>query len=628
MLDNLRNFATTLPGKILGVFLLIGLAGFGISGVISNVGTNTVAWVGDREISALEFDRAYRSRVNSIGQQTGQVPTGDQALQMGVPTSVIQQLATQEAMNALGERFGLGVTDDRIAEALRDDPSFSGTLGSFDRARFEQVLRQMGYTESEFFQSRREAAQRQQLAIALFGEVPVPDTVQQLARKFGSDRRVLDYVVLSEDSLLPISEPTEDELRSYIEENQAQYRTQPTRLVDLMVLTPETLAGSVEIPEAEIVAEYDSSPDRFSTVERRTISQVQVSDEGVAAAFEEGAEAGTPFEDVLADTGLSATELGTRSQAEMTDSNLAEAAFSLEEGAYTVIAGAQGQRVVHVSEIEPASQMSLEEARDDIESELRRDAAEDQYIDVLDMIEEQRAAFVSLDEIAAEAGLDVRELAVTQSGDALTELAVLDEADAGQITQAIFDAEMGQLAPSVALSANETVWFDLREIQEARDLTLDEARDRVAADWMAERRQEALAQRAEEFVAALQDGQEFETLAVNNNLTPQTSQPIGRQGGGGGAITQAVAQAAYEGGEGHIGMARNNAGSYVVFRVAEVQSADDGELQEQQSQAMGESYRNDLYSSFASSLRSEYGLRINQSVLRQVIGLDQQNQGL
>ena len=42
----------------MGGFLLVGLAGFGITGVLTSIGTNTVARVGDRDISTLDFQRA------------------------------------------------------------------------------------------------------------------------------------------------------------------------------------------------------------------------------------------------------------------------------------------------------------------------------------------------------------------------------------------------------------------------------------------------------------------------------------------------------------------------------------------------------------------------------------------
>ncbi len=621
MLDNLRKFATTLPGKILGAFLLIGLAGFGVSGVLTSVGANTVAQVGGRDISSLDFQRAYQTELNATAQQIGQVPTPELALQLGIPTNVLNRLATEKVLTSLGNEYGLGVTDERISEQLRSDPSFGGTLGGFDRDTFELVLQRNGYTESEFFQSRRDAARREQLAMALFSELPAPDTMELLFRRYGDDQRIINYMILSTDNLLPVAEPTEEELAEYLAANQTDYRTEETRNVDVMVLTPEILAEGYEIPEAEIIAEYDRTSQNYIRIERRTISQLPLPADATVRWFELGQQNGKSFETLLEETGLTPTSLGSLAQAAINDSALAEAAFSLEEGEYTIIPGVMGQRAIYVSEIEPGGQMSFEQARDQVEDRLRTARGREDYIDVLDSIEEQRAAFIELDEIAAGSGLTVQTIDVTAGGAALEGVGGMTAAEASEVAQRIFAGTDGQLTPSVPLSANKTVWFDLNSTEEARDQTLDEVRDEVFADIMAERQDVALSEKATEIVTALASGEPFEMVAVNNNLFPEISAPFDRGGDGSDTITQAVATAAFGGGVGHIGSARTASGQFVVFEVTTIRTSEEP-LSASESQFVTNNYRNNLFSDFAGGLRSDAELRINQTVLRQVLGLD------
>ena len=68
MLDSLRVFAKSWPGKIMGACLLVGLAGFGINNVITDLGSNTVARVGDEEINSREFLRAYQNQAERVSQ--------------------------------------------------------------------------------------------------------------------------------------------------------------------------------------------------------------------------------------------------------------------------------------------------------------------------------------------------------------------------------------------------------------------------------------------------------------------------------------------------------------------------------------------------------------------------------
>src|ERR687889_1717778 len=98
MLDGLRRLGRTLPGKILGIFLLIGLAGFGISNVLLNFGSQTVARVGGEDISVQEFSRAYDDDLNRWAQQLGQVPTPEMATALGIPSQTLFRLAADTAM--------------------------------------------------------------------------------------------------------------------------------------------------------------------------------------------------------------------------------------------------------------------------------------------------------------------------------------------------------------------------------------------------------------------------------------------------------------------------------------------------------------------------------------------------
>lgn len=621
MLDNLRKFASTLPGKILGALLLIGLAGFGVSGVLTSIGVNTVAKIGSQDITLLDFQRSYQSQLNVVAQQVGQVPTAEQALSMGIPTTVLTRLATDKVMNELGADYGLGVSDSRIAESLRQDPSFSGTLGGFDRQIFEQVLQQNGYTESEFFQTQRQVAQRQQLAMGLFGEVPVPDTMKQLVQSFSADRRTINYMVLSSDNLLPVAEPTDEEMATYLADNQDDYRTDELRNISVMVLTPDVLAAGYDISDEAIAAEYEQTQQNYVRVERRTISQVPLPDDETASAFEQGADSGASFDTLLEETGQTPTELGTMAQAAINDTNLADAAFSLEEGEYAVIPGAMGQRAVYVSAIEPGGQMSLEQAHDQIDERLRSARAREDFILVLDQIEEQRAAFVELPEIAADFGLEVSDVALASDGAALEGVSGLAPGEADQIAQRVFSSEPDQLAPSVNLGANKTAWFDLNSIEEERNQTLDEIQDTIFADIMAERQNEALALKASEIADAIAGQENFDSVAVNNNLFPQISEPIGRSGNGSDIITSAVASAAFQGGEGYVGTARDAAGDFVIFEVISITSSEEP-LGDQTASSLEDSFRNNVYSEFAGGLRSDSQLRINQDVLMQALGLD------
>ena len=178
MLNLMRRFASTWVGKILGGFILIAMASFGVPTVLQTLNANTLATVGGDDITIQEFQRTYQQQLNAFARQNGQLPTNEQALQLGIPTAVISKLASDSAINLLAVNYGIGVSDAQLAKMIREDPSFAGVLGTFERANFQQVLQQAGYTEAEYFDLQTRAARRQQIAMGLFAGTAVPKTAE------------------------------------------------------------------------------------------------------------------------------------------------------------------------------------------------------------------------------------------------------------------------------------------------------------------------------------------------------------------------------------------------------------------------------------------------------------------
>ena len=399
MLDHLRNFGSSIVGKVMMAFLLVGLAGFGISGVLTSIGSNTVAHVGDQEITTREFQRAYSNQMNAVAQQTGSIPTADQAMAMGIPGSVLNSLAGQAALDGLGSQMGLGASDDRLGRMLRDDPSFAGALGQFDRANFQRVLQSAGYTETEYVNVLRKGASRQQIVSSVMADVVLPETALNIINRYSGDRRTISYFVLTTAGIPEVAPPTEAELAAYLADNQTSFRTKETRTARIMVLDIASLAAGIEVTEAEIASEYEKTKASLSLPETRVIRQVVLNDEN-KAAFETGLAAGTSFDELVATAGLTPVDLGELKIDDISDAALAETAFSLDEGGFAIIPGALGFRAVQAQTVNPERVETLDEARADITKSLKEKAARNKYADVLDGIEELRAAFRPLDEIA------------------------------------------------------------------------------------------------------------------------------------------------------------------------------------------------------------------------------------
>ncbi len=618
MLDGLRDFAKSWPGKILGAFLLVGVAGFGINNVIVDLGSNNVARVGDEEINSREFLRAYQSQVSALSSQLGSIPTTSQAEQLGIPTAVLMRLSESAALDGLANQFSLGVSDAELARLLREDPSFHGTLGTFEPALFSQTLQRSGWTEAEYFEARGSEAKRQQLIDTLMAGVTLPKVSGELINSYASATRTIDYVTLSETNIEAQTEPTEAELTAYLAEHQSEYRTVETRKVKLLDLSLASVAATMTFDETEITAEYERIKDTLTTPERRTIEQVALTTPERQALFEAALASGSDFATVVAEAGVTPSGLGTLTRNQVTDARLADAAFGLDEGGFAIIDGIGGKRAVHVSAIEAQGLPTLDEARADITSRLGAAAARTEINEILDQIEELRAAFQPIDTIAERFGLVVYDIDVTASGTELSALPNLPAEEYSRVSQAIFRAQDGQLIPSVPLAGNAHLWFDLEEIEPARDQTLDEVRDTIVTAITEQRNNDALLALGQDVVARLQNGETLADIALELNTFPQISSPFTRFGSEDGFIDDTLASAVFAGGTDHKGSVVTESGEFIVFEVvdaAEPATPLDAPILAN----LDNDARNSLYGEFVAALRDDAGLRVNQQALRQLL---------
>ena len=392
----------------------------------------------------------------------------------------------------------------------------------------------------------------------------------------------------------------------------------------LLPLSAQALAENIEVSDEQIAAEYERTAAQYSTVERRTIQQVPLADDETLAAFEAGQEAGTPFAELVSQAGLedAVTEIGTFAQSEMTNASLAETAFGLDEGDFAITSGAAGNRAVFVSAIDEGGQRPLEEVRDEIAASLQLSMGQSQLATAYDEIDEARAALVPVDDVAEQYGLEIYELDLTRSGQALDAVPSIPEDTRQTVITQIFNASPdAAILPAINLGANRTVFFELEDVSPARDLTLDEARDEAIAAWQELQTNLDMTETAESMVASLDSGNDMFTVAAEAGQIPQASQPFGRQGSTDGSIGADVASAAFMGGEGHAGYATTADGDVVVFQVTEVLPATE-DAQSPIVEALTTGFADLLYASFVDSLRQDHGIRVNDEALNRVIGLE------
>jgi peptidyl-prolyl cis-trans isomerase D len=523
MLRNIHNASSTWLGKaimaaVMG-FLVISFAIWGIGDIFrGGFGRNDVASVGGTDISIEEFRRFYNDRLQRLSRESRRVITPDQARALGLGPQLLEQMIAQVTLDEQARKMHLGLSNQEIAARITTDPSFRGPAGQFDRARFDQVIRDLGFTEARFVAEQRDVMLRRQIAQSVAGDVTVPNAALAAVNQFQNEKRDIDYVLLGSEQAGAVPTPMPDEVQTYYEEHKALFRAPEYRKLTLLVLSPAELAKPADIKDADAQTYFEQHKDQYGRPEKRDLHQIVFPDEAQAQTAKQEIAAGTSFEQIAEKRGLkpSDTDLGLLTKSQIVDPAIAQAAFSLPEGPVSdPIKGRFGTVLIKIGKIEPGEQVTFQQVEPQIKQTLAEQRARGAINELRDKVEDERASGATLTETGNKLKLKAVTIdAVDRSGRAPDgqPVAALKDMPPTLISSA-FSTHVGVDNEAISLPAGGFVYYDVNGITPSHDRPLAEVRPEVEARWRAEQIGKKLADEAKQMIDKLKSGTPLSQVA-------------------------------------------------------------------------------------------------------------------
>lgn len=626
MLNSLRNAARSWIAKLLLVMLVLSFAVWGISGqIFGGLGSNVLT-AGDTRVSILEYRLAYDRQLSLLSQQFGVPVTREQAQQFGVDNRVLSQLAAGAVLDEQAREMRLGLSRDRLAAMTAEDPAFQGADGRFDRNQFDFVLRQIGMRPEDYLKNREQAAVRQQIIEAVSDGMTAPDAFLRAVSLYQGEDRTVDYIVLSRSLVEPIEEPAQDVLEAYFEENKANYAAPEYRRISYVKLEPADIADPAAIQAEEVERYYEDNATRFTSPEQRKIEQLVFADAEAAQAALDNIRDGATFEEVVTEQGKTMGDvvLGTFAKADVADPAIAEAAFALAEGEVSdVVDGAFGSLLVRVPEVQPAKVQPLAEVEQQIRSDIALGEATRILDDVYEGYEDARAGGETMAEAAARNRLEVVTVeAVDRSGRNPEGMILTDLPESNALLQEAFDSEVGVENSPLNTGSSGYLFYEVDDVTEARDRTLDEVRDQVVTDWKENQVATRLASRAEEIEKQVADGKPLTEVAEELELEVQVRRGLKRDAND-AELGDAGVAAVFSVARGETGRAPAQDGdAQIVFSVTDVLvPADAGPdaLPAEARDRFASAISDDLLDQLVARLQTEYPVTIDRGAVQQAL---------
>jgi peptidyl-prolyl cis-trans isomerase D len=517
MLQNIRdNSQGWIAKTIIGIIvMLLALTGFD---AIFNAASNSrnAAEVNGEEISLDELNQAMNMQRRQLAQQLG----GNFD-----PSTLDDKLVRESSLRALIDRAlllqGARDADFSFSETALDQlilqtPEFS-VDGTFNAARFDQVIQQMGYTRMQFRELLKQEMLIGQLRAGISGSGFVTD--EQIEAFARLEQQTRDFATITLPAETAAIEVSDDEARDYYEQNTDRFRSPEQVVVEYVELRKESFFDQVEVSDEDVRDLYQQRIANLAEQRRAAHILIEADDSGeadakakideIAKRLAAGEDFATLAKEASEDPG-SANEGGDLGFAGpgVYDPAFEEALYSLEEGQVSEpVRSDFGWHLIKLMGVQSPEIPTLESLEPELVRELKAQQVEQRFVEASKQLEDTAFESSDLAQPAQELGLSV------QTTDAFGREGGPGVAANRQIIQAAFSDEVlvdGANSGVIELDPDTVVAVRVKEHLRPEVLPFDAVKDDIVAQLKRSKAADQAVEEGERLIATLRDGGKVE----------------------------------------------------------------------------------------------------------------------
>ncbi len=524
---------------VLGALALV-FAAWGAYGIVNlNVGnTNYAAEAGGEKITFQQARNAWTREESRLQQSFGSSDIPAPLVQR-FQDQVLEGLIRDALMTARTHDLGYRVTDADIQDAIRNEPAFQ-IEGKYSPEAAKAALAQAGLSVEQFETELRSSLQRTQLENGIrVSEFVTPRELAQ-AQSLQNEQREVRYAILPLDKF-PGAPVDDAAVQAYYKAHQAEFMSPESAHLQYAELRLDQLAAQMSVSDDDLRAAYEKNKNSYVLPERRHARHILIAatkddaaDRKLADEVYAKAKAGQDFAQLAKQYSKDPGSAEKGGDLDWADRNsfvapFTDALFSMKVGEiHPPVKTQYGYHIIRLDEIQPGKTKTFEEARPELEAEVRRNRATDRFGEIQERLQmrlEQQPG-VDLDALAKEFQLQTGDVAQFQRGAGAAPLGA-----APPLQDLVFgDSAIatGHVGGPVLLGDDRLVLVKVVDRKKAEPKPLPEVRESIVATLKKQNGTDAAAKAAEAAKAKLEAGTPFDQVAKDLGVTAEPARFVGR----------------------------------------------------------------------------------------------------
>ncbi|MBD8097187.1 SurA N-terminal domain-containing protein [Pseudomonas fluorescens] len=549
MLQNIRdNSQGWIAKTIIGIIVAL-MAFTGIEAIFQASGNNKqdVAKVNGEEITQTELSQAVDMQRRQLMQQLGKDFDASLLDEKLLRDAALKGLIDRKLLlqGAADSKFGF--SEAALDQVILQTPEFQ-VDGQFNAERFDQVIRQLGYSRLQFRQMMTQEMLIGQVRAGIAGSGFVTDAeVLAFARL---EKQTRDFATVNIKADPAAVKLTDDEVKAYYDQHAKEFMTPDQVVIDYLELKKSSFFDQVTVKDDELQAAYEKETANLAEQRRAAHILIEVNDkvteaqakakiEDIQARLAKGEQFDALAKEFSQDPGSANNggDLGFAGPG-VYDPDFETALYGLKQDQVSApVRSAFGWHLIKLLGVEAPEVPTFASLKDKLTRELKTQQVEQRFVEATKQLED--AAFEASD--LAQPASDLK-LTVHTSAPFGREGGEGVAANRAVVTAAFSPEVLDEGANSSAIELDPETIIVLRAKEHLKpaQLPLEKVEAAIRTQMTKERASAAAKTHADELIASLRDGKTALDQPIDGQAWKVTEAATRGQEGVDPAVLQAL----------------------------------------------------------------------------------------